>query len=427
MTDVNRKEPPALGEVSSIKLPGIQKFQLSNGIPAYIINTGSQNVLKLEFVFKAGRWNEPGKGVATAVSSLLKDGTSKRSANEIAELIEFYGATLNTRSFIDISTVTLFTLNKHIDKLLPLVKEILLEAVFPEKELNLYIRNSKQKRLVDLEKVDFLGQRNFTRALFGDNHPIGYTTTEKDFDNLQTDILQQYHREYFRSDNCKIIFAGKVEQKTVETVEKLFGGNDWVSDVKLKTSIELTPSLEKKFFEEKSEAVQSAIRIGKRFINKRHPDFTKFRVLNMIFGSYFGSRLMSNLREDKGFCYGIYSSMVSFTDDAYLCISTEVGCDVTERAVLEIYSEMNILRNELIPEEELHTVKSFMMGSMLADVDGAFNVAGVLRGLIMYDLNEDFFYNSIAQIQSVTAEELNELARKYFIQDSMTEVVVGRK
>lgn len=426
MTDLNRKEPPALHEITSIRLPDIQLTRLSNDIPTYIINTGSQDVLKLEFIFKAGRWNEPGKGVAAAVSALLKDGTSKRSALEIAQFIEFYGSTLTTHAFIDNSSIILFTLNKHLDNLLPLVKEILTEAVFPEKELGIYVRNSKQKLLVNLKKVEFLGQRKFTKTLYGANHPIGYTTSEQDLVNLNTDLLQQFHREYFCSDNCKIILSGKVEQQTVKAVEKLFGGDDWHSDIRLKTTVELNPATEKKYYEEKPDAVQSAIRIGKRFVNKKHPDYSKLKVLNTVLGGYFGSRLMSNLREDKGFCYGVFSSMVPFAEDAYLCISTEVGADVTERAVLEIYAEMKTLCNELIPEDELHTVKSFTMGTLLADVDGPFNASEVLRGLIAYDLTEDFFYNNIVQIRSVTAEELCRLACQYFAPETMTEVVVGK-
>lgn len=426
MTDVNRKEPPALHEVSSIKLPAIQQFQFSNGIPAYVINAGSQDVLKLEFIFKAGRWNEPGKGVAAAVSALLKDGTSKHSSNEISDFIEFYGATLNTQAFIDNSSVTLFTLNKYLDQLIPLLKEILTEAVFPEKELGIYVQNSKQRLLVNLGKVEFLGQRKFTEALFGKDHPVGYTTSTEDLDNLKTDVLQQFYREYFCSDNCKIILSGKVEQQTVDAVEKLFGGNDWHSDIRLKTSIKLNPSAEKKFYEAKPDAVQSAIRIGKRFVGRKHPDYSKLKVLNTVFGGYFGSRLMSNLREDKGFCYGIFSSMVPFAEDAYLCISTEVGADVTERAALEIYAEMKLLCHELISEEELHTVKSFTMGTLLADVDGPFNASEVLRGLVAYDLKEDFFYHNIAQIQSVTPEELRRLACQYFAPETMTEVIIGK-
>ncbi len=426
MIDVNRKEPPALHEVSSIELPAIQLFQFSNGIPAYIINAGSQDVLKLEFIFKAGRWNEQGKGVAAAVSALLKDGTSERSSNEISDFIEFYGATLNTQAFIDNSSVILFTLNKYLDKLLPLVKEILTEAIFPEKEMGIYVQNSKQRLLVNLEKVEFLGQRKFTEALFGKNHPIGYTTSTEDLDHLKTDVLQQFHREYFCSDNCKIILSGKVEQPTVDAVEKLFGGDDWHSDIRLKTSIELNPSAEKKFYEAKQDAVQSAIRIGKRFVSKKHPDYPKLKVLNTVLGGYFGSRLMSNLREDKGYCYGVFSSMVPFVEDAYFCISTEVGADVTERAVLEIYTELNLLCNEQIPEEELNIVKSFTIGTLLADVDGPFNASEVLRGLVAHDLTENFFYDNIAQIRSVTPKELQQLACKYFAPETLTEVVIGK-
>jgi predicted Zn-dependent peptidase len=197
--------------------------------------------------------------------------------------------------------------------------------------------------------------------------------------------------------------------------------------MKVRNKIQSPPPLVSlKFFEEKQDAVQSAIRIGKRFVNKKHPDYNKLKVLNMIYGGYFGSRLMSNLREEKGFCYGIYSVMASFTEDAYLCTATEVGAHTTTEAVKEIYVEMERLRNELVPEDELQTVKNFMMGSLLADVDGAFNVSDVLRGLIVYDLQENFFYKNIEELRSVTSIELRELAHKYYDPETMIEVVVGK-
>jgi predicted Zn-dependent peptidase len=428
MTELNRTQPPALQELTFIELPAIQFVRLPNEIPAYIINTGQQDVLKLEFIFKAGRWNEPARGVAMAVSSLLKDGTSKHTALEIAELIEFYGATLNTQAHIDTASVTLFSLNKHLDKLLPLVKEILTEAIFPEKELSTYITNSKQKLLVNLEKVEFLGQKMFTKVLYGNDHPIGYTTAAEDFEGLKTETLKQFYSGYFRSNDCKIIMAGKIEDSTLKKIEELFGGNDWKLASKIRDKVqEVKPEGSRMFFEEKPEAVQSAIRIGKRFVNKKHPDYSKLKVLNMVYGGYFGSRLMSNLREDKGFCYGIYSSIASFVDDSYLCISTEVGAGVTSAAVKEIYSEIERLRTELIPEEELHTVKNYMMGTLLSDADGPFNVSELLRGLIVYDLNEDFFYRSVEETLRVTPNELRELAHRYFDPETLVEAVVGKK
>ena len=282
--------------------------------------------------------------------------------------------------------------------------------------------------MVNLEKVEFLGQRLFTKALYGNNHPIGYTTSAEDFDSLSVGSLQQYYKGYYRSNDCKIIMAGKVEDKVLKQVEELFGGNDWKLPNKIRDNVqEAFPEEKTKLYEEKADAVQSAIRIGKRFVNKKHPDYNKLKVLNMVYGGYFGSRLMSNLREDKGYCYGIYSSIASFVEDSYLCISTEVGATVTNQAVSEIYAEMERLRTELIPEEELHTVKNYMMGTLLSDVDGAFNVSEVLRGLVVYDLGEDFFYRSVEEIQNATPDELRELAHKYYDPDTLVEAVVGKK
>jgi predicted Zn-dependent peptidase len=181
----------------------------------------------------------------------------------------------------------------------------------------------------------------------------------------------------------------------------------------------------RKLFLPKKDTVQSGIRIGKMVVNKLHPDYPSLRVLNTILGGYFGSRLMQNLREDKGYCYGIHSSIASYLHDAHLFVSTEVGAEVTWDAVNEIYTELHRLKAEAVSQEELQLVKNYLLGVYLGDVDGPLNVAEVLRGLIVYGLEEQFFYHLIESIKSVTSEALQQLAIKYFGDADMIEVVVG--
>ncbi len=394
---------------------------------AHIINAGEQDVLKLELIFKAGRRHEQAKGVAGAVSQLMRDGTSKHSSKEIAEAFDFYGASLNSQAFIDSCSVTFFSLNKHVPKLLPLVHEILTEAIFPTGELQTYIQNHTQKILVNLEKVEFLAQRNFTASLFGQNHFIGYTTTESDLINLDSESLISFYSSRFHFDNCTAIIAGKVSDQTVKLIEQYFGSENFSESKKISVEPVIHSFSGKEVYEEKKDAVQSAIRIGRRFINRLHPDFSKVKVLNMIFGGYFGSRLMSNLREDKGYCYGIYSTAASFLDDAYFCVATEVNVDATLDAIHQIRIEMMNLCNQKVAEDELRLVKNYIMGTILSDTDGAFNVSEVLKHLILYNLTPADFQNGISEMMNVTSDDLIQLANRYLHPDSMIEVVVGKK
>ncbi|TSA50513.1 MAG: insulinase family protein [Sphingobacteriales bacterium] len=423
----DRTIEPKLKAIEKIELLPVNTISFTNGLTAHIINAGEQDVIKLELVFKAGRMHENAKGVAVAVSQLLRDGTNKRSSKEISETFDFYGASISTQAFIDTSSVSLYTLNKHLSKLLPLLKEVLTDAVFPQRELETYIQNNKQKLLVNLEKVEFLSQRKFTSSLFGENHPIGYTTNENDLNNLNTDLLKQFYSSRFQPQYCTAIISGRVTDETIKLIEEYFG-KDLISDNKIATlSTEISPLDGNEFYEFKTDAVQSAIRIGKRFINRRHADYHKVKVMNMIFGGYFGSRLMSNLREDKGYCYGVYSSVASFLNDAYLCIAAEVNADSTADAVTQIKNELNLLCTDKVSDEELKLVKNYIMGTILSDTDGPFNVSEIVKHLVVYDLELNEFQKGITEMMSTTSDDILQLANKYFVPSTMNDVIVGKK
>ena len=423
----DRTIEPQLRAIEKIELLPVNTFSFANGIPVHIINAGSQDVLKLEFVFTAGRRNEFAKGVASATSQLLRDGTKHHTSKEISEAFDFYGASINTQTNIDTASVTLFTLNKHLSKLLPLLKEILTEATFPQRELDTYIQNHKQKLLVNQEKVEFLAQRKFTASLFGENHFIGYTTSVSDLDELNIEKIQKFYADRYTVPNCTIIASGKVNDETIKLIQQYFGNdarNASADDSKL---LALSQVSEKEILEFKPDSVQSAIRLGKQFINRRHADYHKVKVLNMILGGYFGSRLMSNLREDKGYCYGIYSSVASFLDNAYIVIAAEVNADSTTDAVFQIKHELTQLCNKKIDEAELSLVKNYIMGTILSDTDGPFNVSEIVKSLVVYNLELSEFQKGISEMMSTTTDELNALANKYFEPSSMLEVIAGKK
>ena len=178
---------------------------------------------------------------------------------------------------------------------------------------------------------------------------------------------------------------------------------------------------------EKEGALQSAIRIGKLMFNKTHPDFQSLQVLNTVYGGYFGSRLMSNIREDKGYTYGIGSGLVSLQHGGYFFITTEVGVDVTAKAIKEIYFEMDRLRKEKITTDELQLVKNYLLGTFLRSVDGPFAMADRFKGILNYNLGYDYFDRYIATIRAVSASDLMGLANTYFDKDSMIELVVGKR
>lgn len=421
----NRKTGPELHPLETITFPAYDSTTLSNGIPLHLIDMQQEDVVKIEFIIHAGRYQEDKQGVSAAVNGMLKDGTSKHTSFEIAETLDFYGASINTESGPDVVSLVLFSLNKYLDKVLPIVKEILTESIFPEKELSIYQQKTIQRILVDLEKTEFLATKEFNLALFGDKHPLGYT---RDIEGTKAitknDVLKLYSKDY-TAENMIIIASGKIRTDLKVLL------NDYFGSIKKKQSIIPRPapaivsSAEKKHIAYKEGAVQSAIRLGKILFNKTHPDFVKLRLLATLLGGYFGSRLMSNIREDKGYTYGIYSSIGSYLQTGYLVISSEVGTEVTAATIHEIYYEIERLQNEKAGDKELELVKNYMLGNILSSLDGAFNVSGVLKGLLIYDLKTDYFYNMVKTIRHTEAETLKDLACKYLKKEDLFEIVSG--
>jgi predicted Zn-dependent peptidase len=160
---------------------------------------------------------------------------------------------------------------------------------------------------------------------------------------------------------------------------------------------------------------------------KTHKDFHSLTVLNTILGGYFGSRLMTNIREDKGYTYGIGSGMIPLKKAGYFFISTEVGVEVCNKAIDEIYIEINRLRNESISEKELILVKNYMIGSFLRSIDGPFALANRFKSIMEYDLDYSYYDDYISTIKNIKASDLLNLANKYLDPNSMTEVVAGKR
>ena len=424
---LDRKTPPAIHDAIEFdyKLPPLNTEQLTNGLPLYWINAGVQDVVQIDWVFPAGLWYEPRQAVAHATAGLLKNGTSKYTSEQISEALEFYGAQLKVSAGNDNASITLYSLSRHLPSLLPMVLEIMTEAVFPEHEVEIHKRNAIQRLLVNLRQCEFVANQRIDALLFGEQHPYGRFSRVESIEAITRQDLVGFFKENYNLANARIFMAGKVGDKEVQCINDVFG----------KVAISPSPIVSGTFpapergeriqrISNEPNGVQGAIRIGRLFPNRKHPDYTPMVVLNTLFGGYFGSRLMSNIREEKGFTYGIHSSMSPELNGGSLVVHTETGREVTEQAVKEVYHEMELLCKEPAEEEELLLVKNYLLGGILGDLDGPFSILQRWRTLILNDFTEEQFNNNIRIYKSITANELQALAQKYFVRDEFYEIVV---
>jgi zinc protease len=410
----------------NLVLPPCKKYTLANGVEVYAVDMGSEDVLMLNWVFYAGNAWENKKAIAAAVNFLLKNGTSKRTAFDINEQIDYYGAHLNRNCYSETSELTLHCLNKHLDHLLPVISELLSDATFPAEELAIYKQNSQQRLKVNLRKSEFVANRLIDAYLFGEQHPYGKYNNLEDYAALQRDDLLPFYTNHYQHGQCVIFAAGKIPYTLISQLEKYFGSLPLNRlDPSKPQKWPLQPATQKKVQHiNDAEGVQSAIRIARHFPNRHHPDFQKALVLNNIFGGFFGSRLMANIREEKGYTYGIHSYLLNYTGESGWMISTEAGRDVSADTIKEIYNEMQGLCEEPVDEEELLMTRNFMIGSILGDLDGPFQVIARWKNLVLNNLDVDYFYRGIQTIKTISAAELQELANKYLKPEEFYELSV---
>lgn len=419
-------QPPITDAVSfNLNLRQCEQYKLDNQVPVYSMHAGAQDVLMVEWVFKAGNWFEQKNIVAGTTNFLLKNGTSQKTAYQINDHFEFYGAYLNRTCYNETASITLHCLSKHINALLPVVAEIIMDAVFPEDELNTYKQNQQQKLSINLKKCDFIANRLIDEYIYGFHHPYGKYTSTLDYDQVNREDLLAFFKKFYAEGHCTIFTAGKIPTDLPQQLNQYFGCLPLQERAIPNIQYNHQPAVEKKHqIINDANGVQGAIRIARPFPNKHHPDYQKTQILNNVFGGFFGSRLMSNIREDKGYTYGIHSYIQNHVGETAWMISTEAGRDVCEATITEVYKEMDLLRTELIDEEELSLVKNYMLGTVLGDLDGPFQLIARWKNYVLNNLDEQYFYNSVAIIKSTGAEELHALAKKYLDPASFYELTV---
>ena len=424
---LNRREAPPLKDAVDypLTLKPYRAFRLRNGVEAYTVDAGPQDVLQLELVFDAGNVFEDTNLVAASTNYLLKNGTLRRTAFDINEHFEYYGAYLNRTCQNETANLVLHCMTKHLPELLPVLRELVTESVFPQEELDTYRQNMLQRLAVNLKKADFVAGRLIDVSLFGEDHPYGRFTSPEAYAALTREQLVDFYERHYLKGRSRLFVAGRVPADIEALLEKTYGDLGLSGQPPLAKPFPVHPATEHhSWLINDPEGLQGAIRMGSPFPDKHHPDFPRVQILNTVFGGYFSSRLMSNIREEKGYTYGIHSYLHAYVQGSAWMIATEAGKEVCEATVQEVYLEMERLRNEPVEEEELHLVRNYMIGTLLGDLDGPFHIIGRWKSLILHGLDESYFYNTVGLIKTISASELQELAQQYLQPERFYELVV---
>lgn len=417
---LNRKNPPSLGELTDISFVTPELVKCTPSLPLYWMKKVPNATSRIDFYFDAG--TTVGSNVISALTSgLLFSGTKDKTSTQIHNELDSLGAYFDVGLGFETAIVTFYALNEQLPAVVKLFVEMMENATFPSTEVEELINDRKQKLQINLEKVSFLAQRKF-QALIFDGTNYNRTINLEDFNSVSREEIVSYFEKNYKKGLKKVFLVGDFKEEVVSAIANSI--SSWAVEKQEKATLNFQNKAESVHVE-KANAVQTAIRVGKTLFNKTHPDYFGFMILNTILGDFFGSRLMKNIREDKGYTYGIGSYLSEIKDSGYFVIGTEVGKEVKEATLTEIRKEIEQLQQELVSEEELNLVRNYLLGQTLKSADGPYALMELYLSVENQDLDLDFFNDFIHKIKSIQAEELRELAQKYLAWDSFSIVSAG--
>ncbi|MEM7035562.1 MAG: pitrilysin family protein [Bacteroidota bacterium] len=430
---LNRSVPPPAAPMKKIPFPTLQHQQLDNGVPVISVPFGTQEIMEVSLVFPAGRSFETAPGIATFTGKMMQEGTRQFTGLEFARKLDHYGAYIHVDTGYETAAFCLTTLSRHMAATVPLLAEVVVAPIFPDKELEKLRNRTLQHLDVEEKKTAYNARKEFNRLLFGQEHPYGRTPEKEDVSAIDVAQLKAYHARNYNLRNAFIVVVGRYDEaKLLPILNAAFGAAAFVSedafvDLAGSRALKLTEARPSGLhYFEKSDSMQATVRVGHAGFSREHPDYYRLQVVNTILGGYFGSRLMKNIREDKGFTYGIGSAWLSMKYSGIFLIQSDVGNAYIEPTLKEIAHEVNRLIHEGVGEEELSLVKNYMLGRSASARETPSQIANLIRntranGVDISQLDEKFDI-----VSSVTTADVKQLAEAYMRPEQMLQVVCGK-
>ncbi len=427
MLELDRSISPELTTFKDLRLDFPNYITLSNGIKLYVVNSGDQEVNRLEVLYRGGLFDEDKPLQSFALASMLIHGTKQHTSKNVAEILDYNGSYVNATSHENYTHISCTSLNRNFISVLPLLKDILAEPSIPEREFEVLKSQVKSAYQNARERVKYLSQMEARKLYFGDCHPLSHIIVDEDVDNLSSDDVRRFHSRFYKPENCTLVLSGKIDDKELNLVESIFGKDELINEV---ASISIANKMsgdERISVVNKDGALQSSIYMIHEAIPRSHPDYIKLRILVTALGGYFGSRLMQNIREDKGYTYGINAMLVGRRGGAKIVISSECDTAYTYSVIEETQKEIIKLQQELVEDWELEIVKNCMLSDLAKTLDSPFSMASCVTSDLLYCTGEDYFNRQVSEIMNIDARMLQDVANKYLNVNNFYIAIAGNE
>lgn len=415
---INRSFPPLIKTPE--KIPDIIPIAGDPNNNITLFHRDNVEMAKVTWLFQ----EKPPKmaGLAETTNELLTEGCRGYSSWEFKKSLESLGAFADNINSVEWSGLSVTVPRKNLEKAIELCLNALQFPSFELAEIESWEQIHDEQLKVSLEKTSVLAKREMALRWFGENHPMGQLVHPGDIFEIKKNHIIQHYQNVYGNGPCKIIISGNYEPRAVDLV------NPWVSFSNIATGPihELSyPYMPGDYFVSKTDAVQSSVYIALGAPHRKHEDFIATQLATMILGGYFGSRLMKNIREDKGFTYGIHAQLQAWLSQSRIKIQTDMRAEVAQEGLTEIYREIQLMTVLPVTSEELNNARNYLIGAMLRQFENVFSVAERYRHLWSFELPTNYYSTWIHKLNSLNEDDILRVSQKYFSSPQRVSVIAG--
>ncbi len=421
-----RSEAPTLSFDPTINELAYDADSLSNNIPIYSILDKTQEVCGIEMIFGGGKINEIKKGASYFSTNLLKSGINGFNSNEINNFFELRGAFVQFQSGLDYNSFSLYCLTNKLKETLPFFLKLFNEPLFPEDKLAQLVSKREQELDINLQKSSYWSAKLIKKALFG-RHPYGQVLNKGDIQSIASSDLKEHWKTFSLNQIKFITAAGNFDNALLKsTIQTIL---ERQSDKKLSNTAKATSSTKPSNKPSKAtktllNSKQTSLKIGFQAFNHLHPNYPALSLGNTLVGGYFGSRLMQNIREDKGLTYGIGSSIQHLKESSYIQISADIKMGAGNEVIELIKIELDKIHNNNISESELSKVKHYLIGEYKSNNQTIFDRINKVKFLKIHNLPDSYFTNYFDTILSTESDCIQEVLKTQYTSSLFKSVLV---
>lgn len=425
---LNRKIAPEVKDFRELALPSATQTRLPNGITLHIINGGDNDVCRITIAIPGGEYESPQTMLGSIAMTSLQEGTKHHTGEQIANLFEYNGAWIGCSVSTHYSIVSLYSLNNRLADVLPQVVEMIFEPSFHPDAVSAILKRQAAKIEVDRGKVSFLAGETMRRMMYGDDSPMAAIKTAEKLLEITPEHLTSYHASRLDTTKMHVFIAGKLSSQIENLISSTFADVTTSAEFDIKQIVFPDSYDSRTEIVERQGSLQNAICMMIPSIGRTHSDYVPLRAAVTAFGGYFGSRLMMNIREDKGLTYGISSSLLGYEKNSFIIVNTQTDCSKVSQVIDETNKEIERLKDpSSYSDDEINRLRRFQMSNLAAVLDTPFTIMDLHQTGIIAGTPPDYYNQQQRTAQKLSAEMLADMARKYFDTSYLCTAIAGAK